>query len=82
MFENNLRDHVPICHCSIAGTRLIGRLSAGNRKGLLLPNTCTDQELQHIRNTLPDSKRENPNEHGGKEKRRQRGTSEDPRTLL
>jgi len=55
VFENNLRDHVPICHCSIAGTRLIGRLSAGNRKGLLLPNTCTDQELQHIRNTLPDS---------------------------
>lgn len=27
----------------------------GNRHGLLLPNTTTDQELQHIRNSLPDS---------------------------
>lgn len=26
----------------------------GNRKGLLLPNTCNDQELLHIRNSLPD----------------------------
>ena len=27
----------------------------GNRNGLLVPNTTTDQELQHIRNSLPDS---------------------------
>ena len=26
----------------------------GNRRGLLVPNTCTDGELQHIRNSLPD----------------------------
>mmetsp|Transcript_76064 Transcript_76064/g.204097 ORF Transcript_76064/g.204097 Transcript_76064/m.204097 type:complete len:185 (-) Transcript_76064:121-675(-) len=26
----------------------------GNSKGLLLPNTTTDQELMHIRNSLPD----------------------------
>lgn len=25
-----------------------------NRKGLLVPTTTTDQELQHLRNTLPD----------------------------
>lgn len=30
-------------------------LSLGNKRGLLLPNTTTDQELLHIRNTLPDS---------------------------
>uniref|UniRef100_A0A671KDA9 Eukaryotic translation initiation factor 6 n=1 Tax=Sinocyclocheilus anshuiensis TaxID=1608454 RepID=A0A671KDA9_9TELE len=29
--------------------------SAGNRHGLLVPNNTTDQELQHIRNCLPDS---------------------------
>ncbi len=28
---------------------------SGNRHGLLVPNTTTDQELQHIRNSLPDS---------------------------
>lgn len=27
----------------------------GNRHGLLVPNNTTDQELQHIRNCLPDS---------------------------
>ncbi|EXX58960.1 Tif6p [Rhizophagus irregularis DAOM 197198w] len=27
----------------------------GNRKGLLVPSTTTDQELQHLRNSLPDS---------------------------
>lgn len=29
--------------------------SAGNKNGLLLPNTTTDQELLHIRNSLPES---------------------------
>jgi translation initiation factor 6 len=31
------------------------RLLIGNRKGLLVPSTCTDNELMHIRNALPDS---------------------------
>merc|ERR1711939_83289 len=44
----------PICHVTIAGTRIIGRLTAGNRKGLLVPTSTTDQELQHLRNSLPD----------------------------
>ena len=26
----------------------------GNKNGLLLPNSTTDQELLHIRNSLPD----------------------------
>lgn len=25
-----------------------------NRKGLLVPTSTTDQELQHLRNSLPD----------------------------
>jgi len=55
VFETELADHIPIIHTSVAGCRVIGRLTAGNRKGLLLPNTTTDQEFQHIRNSLPDS---------------------------
>ncbi|TFK62849.1 translation initiation factor 6 [Pluteus cervinus] len=54
-FESELGDVVPIVHTSIAGTRIIGRLTAGNRHGLLVPSTTTDQELQHIRNSLPDA---------------------------
>jgi translation initiation factor 6 (eIF-6) len=45
----------PLSRCSIAGCRIVGRLCVGNSKGLLLPNSTTDQELQHIRNSLPDS---------------------------
>ena len=41
-------------HCSIAGCSIVGRLCAGNRHGLLVPNTTTDTELQHLRNCLPD----------------------------
>ncbi|KAJ1665169.1 Eukaryotic translation initiation factor 6 [Coemansia sp. RSA 1813] len=55
VFESELSDVVPVVHASIAGTRIIGRLTAGNRRGLLVPNTTTDQELQHLRNSLPDS---------------------------
>ncbi|KAJ6556961.1 eIF-6 family-domain-containing protein [Mycena sp. CBHHK59/15] len=54
-FESELGDVIPIVHTSIAGTRIIGRLTAGNRHGLLVPATTTDQELQHLRNSLPDA---------------------------
>ena len=33
----------------------MGRVTVGNRKGLLVPSTCTDGELLHLRNALPDS---------------------------
>ena len=32
-------------------------LCPGNRHGLLVPNSTTDQELQHIRDSLPDTVR-------------------------
>jgi len=54
VFEQELADHIPVIHTSIAGTRIIGRLTAGNKNGLLVPSTTTDQELQHLRNSLPE----------------------------
>jgi len=33
----------------------VGRVTVGNKRGLLVPNTTTDQEMLHIRNSLPDS---------------------------
>lgn len=30
---------------------------AGNRNGLIVPNSTTDTELQHLRNSLPDNVR-------------------------
>lgn len=55
VFEGELSDVIPVIHTSIAGCRIIGRLCVGNRHGLLVPSTTTDQELQQIRNSLPDS---------------------------
>jgi translation initiation factor 6 len=55
VFEQELADHIPVVHTSIAGCRFVGRVTVGNRKGLLVPSTCTDGELMHIRNALPDS---------------------------
>jgi translation initiation factor 6 len=54
-FESELNDVIPICHTTIAGTRIVGRLACGNARGLLVPTSTTDQEMSHIRNSLPES---------------------------
>lgn len=56
-FEAELSDHIPVVHASIAGCRFVGRVTVGNRHGLLCPSTTTDQELQHLRDALPESVR-------------------------
>ena len=55
VYETELCTHIPVIHANVGGTRIIGRIIAGNKKGLLVPNTCTDLELQHLRNSLPES---------------------------
>lgn len=55
VFESELGQHIPVIHSTIGGTRIVGRVTVGNRKGLLVPSITTDQELQGLRNSLPDS---------------------------
>lgn len=55
VFESELSDHIPVIHATISGCRFVGRTTVGNRRGLLVPNTATDTEVQHLRNSLPDS---------------------------
>ena len=55
VFESELQDVIPVVYTSIAGCRIIGRMTVGNRHGLLVPSSTTDQELQQLRNSLPDS---------------------------
>jgi len=55
VFEAELASHIPVVHCSIGDARVIGRLVVGNKHGLLVPSMTTDQELQHLRNALPDT---------------------------
>jgi translation initiation factor 6 len=54
VLEAELRDHIPVLHATIAGCRFVGRTTVGNVRGILVPNTTTDQELSHLRNSLPD----------------------------
>jgi translation initiation factor 6 len=57
VFEGELQDVIPVIHTQINGCRILGRMTVGNRHGLVVPVGTTDQELQHIRNALPDSVR-------------------------
>lgn len=55
VFEQELANHIPVVYTSIGESRVIGRLVIGNRHGLIVPSITTDQELQHLRNSLPDT---------------------------
>mmetsp|Transcript_60976 Transcript_60976/g.145304 ORF Transcript_60976/g.145304 Transcript_60976/m.145304 type:complete len:241 (+) Transcript_60976:65-787(+) len=57
VFEAELNKHIPVVHATIGSTRIVGRVTVGNRHGLLVPSITTDQELQHLRNNLPDNVR-------------------------
>ena len=54
VFQAELADHIPVVHCSVAQTGLVGRLTIGNKNGLLVPSTVTDYELLNLRTSLPD----------------------------
>ncbi|KAK8926442.1 Eukaryotic translation initiation factor 6-2 [Platanthera zijinensis] len=55
VFKDELGDAIPVVKASIAsGSPIIGCECVGNTKGLLLPHTTTDQEVQHLRNNLPE----------------------------
>ena len=54
IFEAELADHIPVVQTSLAGTRIIGRVCVGNKNGLIVPSGTTDQELLHLRNSLPE----------------------------
>ena len=55
VFQQELEGQIPVVHASIGGARVVGRLCIGNRHGLIVPSIATDQELQHLRNSLPDT---------------------------
>lgn len=55
VFEGELSKHIPVIHSTIGGTRIVGRVTVGNKHGLLVPNITTDQEVMHLRNHLPDT---------------------------
>ena len=55
VFEAEVGPHIPVIHTSIGGTRIVGRVTCGNKNGLLVPSSTTDVELKNIRNSVPES---------------------------
>ena len=55
VFEKELGVHIPVVHASIFNTKCVGRMTAGNKNGLLVPMMTTDMELFVLRNSLPDA---------------------------
>lgn len=53
-FEQELANHIPVVHCTVSSTKIIGSMMVGNKNGLLVPSVITDTELQHLRNSLPE----------------------------
>lgn len=52
--ESVVAKHLPVVPCSVGNTTIVGRVTVGNRHGLLLPSMATDAELQHLRTQLPE----------------------------
>lgn len=40
--------------CTIAGTKIVGTMCVGNKRGLLVPESITDEEFDHLREALPE----------------------------
>jgi len=48
-FEQELGPHIPVVHASFAQTKIVGRMCAGNSKGLVVPSSTTDMELMSLK---------------------------------
>ncbi|KAL0239336.1 hypothetical protein PCE1_005023 [Barthelona sp. PCE] len=54
-YVEKLSNVMPVLQCSLGGgLNAIGTLGCGNSNGLVVPYSTTDQELQYLRNMLPD----------------------------
>lgn len=54
VFQSTLSDQIPIVRSNIGGTNIVGRLTVGNSRGLIVPLTTTNLELEALREGLPD----------------------------
>lgn len=45
---------IPI-RVTIAGCKTVGCMTVGNSRGLIVPSNITDEELSHLRNSLPEN---------------------------
>ena len=46
---------MPVIQCTIGGSKQVGILTTGNSNGLLVHPDTTEEEMETIRDSLPDS---------------------------
>jgi translation initiation factor 6 len=55
VFEAELAGKMPVIRCTLGGQRIVGRITTGNSKGLLVPEDTSDQEMDNLRSQLPET---------------------------
>lgn len=54
LFYSSIGSNTTLLETNIAGVDIIGRLIVGNSKGLILPLTATNKEIEYLTENLPD----------------------------
>ena len=52
--SNEIGNTIPVISTSIAGTKIVGRMTCGNKNGLIVPTSTTDDEIDAIKKHLPN----------------------------
>ena len=55
IIEQETNGKIPVITASIAGTKIVGRMVTGNKNGLLVPTSASDDEIDSIKKYLPES---------------------------
>jgi translation initiation factor 6 len=54
LYQSTVGNYLPVIITSITGTKIVGTMTTGNKKGLLVPESITDSEYEIIRDELPE----------------------------
>ena len=52
LYDTTLAKHIPVIVTTIFGTKLVGTMTAGNIRGLLVASSVTEPELNYIKENL------------------------------
>ena len=55
MIQSELGNDFPVIPITIAGMKIVGRMVAGNKNGLLVPSSITEEEENVLKAKLPTS---------------------------
>jgi translation initiation factor 6 len=54
VYEASCGLYIPTITCTVAGTKIVGTMCVGNKRGLIVPESITDSEYDFLRESLPE----------------------------